>query len=293
MRRRTKSAGVCIRVHPWSGNDPPELNRWRRHRLLQFCADRQNAPPVRSGSQQWWDRRPFGEQENECITKEWEEIQQEYWNHLCPNRTFLSAATPLQCAVGEWERTHPEPDPDRDRFNWLLWKQQRADISRDWGEADYYSRELHLQFGAACADLVFAAAACSRPQVADRAWRPPTQQTNPLGAFKPPCPTLSPVGRPFCWPANNPTSLWGTSADDIEQILGEGWIKGNYRVTGEGWRFTKGDETVFYHTGGLHRGQYWGYTSGTWGKVKIVGCDYIPTPNDKARVLNIILNMPD
>jgi len=91
----------------------------------------------------------------------------------------------------------------------------------------------------------------------------------------------------------NPASLWGMSPEKVAAILGPGWTRDVYARTGSGWRFTKGDKTVFYHVGGLHKGQYWGYTSGVTGKVKIVGCDYVATPGDKATILHISTIIPD
>ncbi len=83
----------------------------------------------------------------------------------------------------------------------------------------------------------------------------------------------------------NPGALYGKSADEVAAILGEGWTKGKYGVTGTGWKFTKGDKVVFYHEGGRHVGPYYGYSSGTTGKVKIVGPGYKPLPGDKAKII--------
>lgn len=83
----------------------------------------------------------------------------------------------------------------------------------------------------------------------------------------------------------NPTSLYGKTADEVANMLGEGWTKGNYGVTGTGWKFTKGDKIVFYHEGGRHDGPYYGFSSGVTGKVKIVGPGYKPLPGDKARII--------
>jgi RHS repeat-associated protein len=84
---------------------------------------------------------------------------------------------------------------------------------------------------------------------------------------------------------NNPAGLVGKSADDVAAILGPGWTKGNYGVTGTGWKFTRGDKTVFYHVGGRHVGPYYGFSSGVTGRVKIVGPGYKPLAGDKATII--------
>jgi hypothetical protein len=83
----------------------------------------------------------------------------------------------------------------------------------------------------------------------------------------------------------NPTSLWGKSADEVAAILGAGWTRGDYGKTGTGSKFTKGDMIVFYHEGGRHRGRYYGFRSGTIPKTKIVGSDYHPLPGDKSTII--------
>jgi RHS repeat-associated protein len=85
----------------------------------------------------------------------------------------------------------------------------------------------------------------------------------------------------------SPKSLWGKSADEIGNMLGEGWTKGAYGSKGTGWKFTKGDQSIFYHPGGgRHGGSYYGFSSGKLGKNKIVGPDYKPSPSDKATIIN-------
>ena len=83
----------------------------------------------------------------------------------------------------------------------------------------------------------------------------------------------------------NPKSLYGKSADEVAEILAEGWTRGHYGRTGTGWKFTKGDKVVFYHEGGRHVGPYYGYSSGVTGKVKITGPGYKPLPGDKATII--------
>lgn len=69
--------------------------------------------------------------------------------------------------------------------------------------------------------------------------------------------------------ASNPKSLWGKSSDEVAEILGSGWTKGTYGSNGLGWKFTKGDQSVFYHAGGgIHAGSYYGFSSGSYGKIK-------------------------
>ncbi len=75
------------------------------------------------------------------------------------------------------------------------------------------------------------------------------------------------------------------SADEVAAVLGEGWTQSNYGVTGTGWKFTKGDKIIFFHQGGRHGGTYYGFSSGTTGKVKIVGAGYRPLPGDKAKII--------
>ena len=83
----------------------------------------------------------------------------------------------------------------------------------------------------------------------------------------------------------NPKLLWGKSQQEMEQILGKGWTGGKYGNTGEGWKFTKGDKSVFYHNGGRHQGPYYGFSSGKTGKVKVVGKGYVPSSDDKSTII--------
>lgn len=88
--------------------------------------------------------------------------------------------------------------------------------------------------------------------------------------------------------AKNPRLIWKKSADEVAKILGEGWEKGAYGSDGKGWKFIKGDQSIFFHPGGgRHGGSYYGYSSGKLGKNKIVGPDYIPTQGDKATIIYI------
>jgi len=88
----------------------------------------------------------------------------------------------------------------------------------------------------------------------------------------------------------NPKALWGKSADEVGSMLGEGWTKGAYGSSKTGWKFTRSTDgqSIFYHPGGgRHGGSYYGFSSGTLGKTKIVGADYIPLKGDKATIINI------
>lgn len=42
---------------------------------------------------------------------------------------------------------------------------------------------------------------------------------------------------------------------------------------------------VFYHEGGRHVGSYYGFSSATFGKIKIVGSDYKHLKGDKASII--------
>lgn len=86
--------------------------------------------------------------------------------------------------------------------------------------------------------------------------------------------------------ANNPKALYGKSKEEIANLLDEGWTEGAYGSKKQGWKFTKGDKSIFYHPGGgRHGGAYYGYSSAETGKIKIVGKDYIPIPGDKATII--------
>ena len=71
----------------------------------------------------------------------------------------------------------------------------------------------------------------------------------------------------------------------MRQILGKGWIEGSYGKTGTGWKFTKGDKSVFYHNAGRHQGAYYGFSTGKTGKVKVVGKGYVPSSDDKSTII--------
>ena len=97
------------------------------------------------------------------------------------------------------------------------------------------------------------------------------------------------------WKANSfehimlhPEILYGSSKSEIGQMLGDGWIPGTYGSAGTGWKYVKGDLSVFYHPGGgRHESSYYGFSSTLTGKVKIVGDGYIPTMDDGATIIKI------
>lgn len=86
---------------------------------------------------------------------------------------------------------------------------------------------------------------------------------------------------------NDPTRLKGYSVDELEKILGDEWTRGIYGSNGEGWKFTNGDISIFYHSGGgKHGGSYFGISSATTGKIKVVNPNtYIPLSGDKATII--------
>jgi|GEM_PF-3056155 len=87
---------------------------------------------------------------------------------------------------------------------------------------------------------------------------------------------------------SNPKNLYGKSKADVSKILGDGWTEGTYGSSKTGWKYTKGDQSIFYHPGGgVHGGSYYGYSSGSTGKIKIVGPDYVPITGDKATIINV------
>lgn len=89
---------------------------------------------------------------------------------------------------------------------------------------------------------------------------------------------------------SHPTSLSNYSADEIADVLGDGWTKGTYGSNRNGWKFIQNshpENSVFYHGGGgVHGGSYYGVSSGKTGKIKIVDMNtYIPLPNDSATII--------
>lgn len=55
-----------------------------------------------------------------------------------------------------------------------------------------------------------------------------------------------------------PARLKGYSVDELRNILGSEWVRGEYGSNGGGWKLMKGDISIFYHPGGgIHGGSYY------------------------------------
>ena len=84
---------------------------------------------------------------------------------------------------------------------------------------------------------------------------------------------------------NDPQSIVGKTKAEVGELLGEGWKEGTYGSKGTGWKYNKGDKMVAYHPGGgRHIGYYYKFSSAQIGKIKIVGPDYVVSPNDAAKI---------
>ncbi|NOW95867.1 RHS repeat domain-containing protein, partial [Mucilaginibacter sp. SG564] len=87
----------------------------------------------------------------------------------------------------------------------------------------------------------------------------------------------------------NPKGIWGKSADEVGNILGDGWTKSPLN-DGEGWKFTQDgkDGFVSFTEGSGRHGNtpYYKINSGS-GKIKVVDDSYKPTANDKSKIVNI------
>lgn len=88
----------------------------------------------------------------------------------------------------------------------------------------------------------------------------------------------------------NPKLLWGKSADEVQSILGEGWVKSTYGSKELGWKFINQkhpNNMVFHSINGTRHGgsPYWGISTSSNGRIKVVSKDYIPTLNDKAKII--------
>ena len=86
---------------------------------------------------------------------------------------------------------------------------------------------------------------------------------------------------------SDPTRMVGYSENEMASVLGGGWTRGAYGSKGDGWKFMKDDISVFYHpSGGKHGGAYYGISSGSTGKIKVVNPNtYIPLSGDKATII--------
>ena len=84
----------------------------------------------------------------------------------------------------------------------------------------------------------------------------------------------------------NPQNIKGKTAGDVSKMLGETWQQGTYGSQGNGWKFINGDKLIAYHPGGgRHVGSYYKLSSSEYGKIKIVGADYVAIPGDKAIII--------
>ena len=86
---------------------------------------------------------------------------------------------------------------------------------------------------------------------------------------------------------NDPIRLKKYTADELEKVLGSEWKKGVYGRAGGGWKFLKDDISLFYHPGGgRHNGSYYGISTATTGKIKVVNSNtYTPLSGDKATII--------
>ena len=87
----------------------------------------------------------------------------------------------------------------------------------------------------------------------------------------------------------NPKLILGKTADEEGKVLGDGWEKLPLR-NGEGWKFIQknGDGLVSFTTGNSHHpnSTYYKMSSGKSGKTKVVGKEYVPTKDDKAKIIH-------
>ena len=85
---------------------------------------------------------------------------------------------------------------------------------------------------------------------------------------------------------DDPTSVVGKTEAEMGELLGEEWTHGTYGPSGTGWKYIYGDKLVAYHPGGgRHVGSYYKLSSAKYGKIKVVGPDYIPIPGDSAKII--------
>ena len=91
--------------------------------------------------------------------------------------------------------------------------------------------------------------------------------------------------------AENPSVIWGKSADEVGKILGKNWEKQPLN-SGEGWKFVqkKGDGFVSFTTGNSHHpnSTYYKINSGKLGKIKVVGEGYKATKGDKSKIIKAV-----
>ena len=78
---------------------------------------------------------------------------------------------------------------------------------------------------------------------------------------------------------NDPESIVGKSADDVEKMLGDGWTKKPYGSNKTGWEFyqPKGSGKVAYHpAGGIHKTAYYIIAKANSPIIKVIGTGYNP-----------------
>lgn len=80
--------------------------------------------------------------------------------------------------------------------------------------------------------------------------------------------------------------LYGMSKSDVGKMLGDGWTeKAMVQVKRVG-SFIKGINKLPITPGEVDTGgSYYSYSSGASGRIKIVGSDYIPSPEDKSTII--------
>lgn len=86
---------------------------------------------------------------------------------------------------------------------------------------------------------------------------------------------------------SDPVRLKVYTVDELQTILGNEWARGVYGSNGGGWKLMEGGISIFYHQdGGKHGDSYYGITSGTTGKIKVVNQEtYIPLKGDKVTII--------
>ena len=101
---------------------------------------------------------------------------------------------------------------------------------------------------------------------------------------------VSPVARSFADLAANPTAIWSKSADEVAQMLGDGWTKAPLNE-GTGWKFIQdaGDGMVSFSEGTARHGNvpYYKISSGETGIQKVAGADYVGAPDEKATIHHV------
>ena len=90
---------------------------------------------------------------------------------------------------------------------------------------------------------------------------------------------------------DNPEKLIGKSADEIGEVLGDGWTRTAYGSKGDGWRFINknGSKIVYHSAGGRHKTAYYILQKANSNiRLKVVGIGY-DTLNE-LRTIYYVLN---